>query len=83
MKLTKQNVARVQAAHNALTIAGGQQGKTIVFSDYAHVVVVVSPELVKGHWGGGKGSYPEQLHLVVGSRFLKTSEVEQIIRESK
>ena len=83
MKLTKSNVLKVMAAHNALSLAGGCVGKTVVFSNFAQVVVVLSPEYVREQWQGGRGDYPDQLHVVVSRHLYRPKDVAKIIKEWK
>ena len=77
MKQTDINVAKAMAAHNALSVAGGQGGNTVVFSDRGEPLVVVSPELA-ATWGRAGGPYPGQFRLVVGPVLKRRAVVEAI-----
>ena len=77
IKSTDTVVAKVIGAHNALSLAGGQVGKTVVFSDMGEVLFVVSPELVSD-WVKTGGPYAVQFRLVVGGVLKRRQVVEAI-----
>ena len=78
MKPTDIVVAKVLAAHNALTVAGGHLGNTIVFSDRGVSLFVASAELVEQWQGRGGDPYPDQFRLVVGPMLKRRDVVEKI-----
>jgi len=72
MKTTRTNITRVVAVHNALSVAGGQMGKTVYFTNQASVLCVCSPGVAHGAFGG-------HFRLVVGERLIGGRQAQEAV----
>lgn len=73
MKSTNITVSRVTAAHNALSMAGGMIGKTLILSERGYPVAVASAGVLK------PVVWQSYFMIPVGPELLKAKQVKESI----